>query len=313
MRLLSGHPALADVQSAVALLESASASGYAAAGERLATFNAMAASGPGDARHWDQAFDQLLGAAEQGSEPAGKQLLLLANPAQDPVIPPSTEPGFWHSVRSRISLDQLLKSPERKVLRETPRIRLIEGFASAAECRWVIAASRGHLGRATVFDHYSGELVEDPARNNSAVSLMFGEMDVVSEILRARIAVAARVPVRVFEPAQILRYEVGQEFVPHHDFLDANSPGFAKELAGHGQRIATFLVYLSEEFKGGETAFPAIGLRVAGRTGDAVFWANLDRQGAPDPLTLHAGLPPTAGEKWIFSQWIRERVPQVQG
>lgn len=25
-----------------------------------------------------------------------------------------------------------------------------------------------------------------------------------------------------------------------------------------------------------------------------------------DDDTMHIGLPPTSGEKWVFSQWIRE-------
>ena len=122
-------------------------------------------------------------------------------------------------------------------------------------------------------------------------------MDVVSEVLRTRIAFATRLPVAVFEPPQILRYEVGQEFVPHYDFLDSDSNGFREELAARGQRIATFLIYLNEDFEGGETAFPSIGLQCRARTGDAIFWANVDRQNEPDPLTLHAGMPPTSGEK----------------
>ncbi len=307
MKTLLDHPPQADVQRAVANLEMAFAHGYAAAGERLAAFHAMAANGPGGPRYWDQAFDELRGAAEQGSTNAGQQLLLLACPAEDPRLPARVEPGFWADVRTSINLDRLLASPERKIVRESPRIRQIENFASPAECRWAIALSSAHMTRATVFDRGSGGLIEDPARNNSAVSLMFAQMDVVTEILRTRIAVATHVPVRAFEPAQILRYEVGQEFVPHHDFFDSNSPGFREELAGHGQRIATFLIYLNEEYEGGETAFPAIGLNVRGRTGDAVFWANLDQQHNPDRQTLHAGLPPTSGEKWVFSQWIRER------
>lgn len=307
MRLFAGRPGKADAERALDLLERASSQGYAEASARLAVFHAMAANGPEGPLHWSQAFDALQLAAEQSSEAAGKQLLLLADPFEDPIIPAGIEPDFWRTARSRINLERLLGCPERKTVCDTPRIRLIEGFASASECRWVIEASRGYLAPATVFDHSTGALIEDPARNNSAVSLMFSQMDVVTEILRTRIASATKVPVPVFEPAQILRYEIGQEFVPHVDFLDPGSPGYAEELARQGQRIATFLIYLNEGYEGGETAFPSIDLNVRGRTGDALFWANLDQQHRPDPLTKHAGLPPTTGEKWVFSQWIRER------
>ena len=36
---------------------------------------------------------------------------------------------------------------------------------------------------------------------------------------------------------------------------------------------------------------------------------NITPDFAPDPRTLHAGLPPRTGEKWMFSQWIRGRRP----
>jgi prolyl 4-hydroxylase len=37
------------------------------------------------------------------------------------------------------------------------------------------------------------------------------------------------------------------------------------------------------------------------------MFSNLDPAGRPEPASLHAGLPPTRGEKWIFSQWVRDR------
>jgi hypothetical protein len=138
-------------------------------------------------------------------------------------------------------------------------------------------------------------------------------MDIVLEVIRTRIAAATRVPVPVFEPTQILHYDVGEEFRLHHDFLDPANPAHHEQLRSAGQRIATFLIYLNEEFEGGETEFPRAGVRYRGRTGDAIFWANLDMEGRPDPLTVHAGLPPTSGEKWILSQWIRDRAAPPAG
>ena len=57
---------------------------------------------------------------------------------------------------------------------------------------------------------------------------------------------------------------------------------------------------------------PALGWRFKGRTGDALFFWNVDLSGAVEPKLLHAGLPPTRGEKWLFSQWVREKqVPLI--
>jgi hypothetical protein len=132
-------------------------------------------------------------------------------------------------------------------------------------------------------------------------------MDIVLEVIRHRISAATRIPVPVFEPSQILHYNVGQEFKPHFDFLDPGNANYRDQL-NQGQRIATFLIYLNDEFEGGETQFPDIGLQFRAKAGDAIFWANVDTEGRPDALTRHAGLAPTSGEKWVFSQWIRDRI-----
>jgi len=135
-------------------------------------------------------------------------------------------------------------------------------------------------------------------------------MDVVVQVLRARISTASNLPLPVFEPAQVMHYSVGQEFLPHHDYLDPASPGDRDQIARLGQRIATFLLYLNDDFDGGETEFLKTGFRYRGRKGDALLFANVNSARAPDPLTMHAGRPPTRGEKWILSQWIRDRSPR---
>jgi prolyl 4-hydroxylase len=72
--------------------------------------------------------------------------------------------------------------------------------------------------------------------------------------------------------------------------------------------MVIFLVYLNEGFEGGETGFPALKTRYKGRKGDALFFWNVGPDGSPDKRTLHAGLPPVSGEKWLLSQWIRFRL-----
>ncbi|MEA3047090.1 MAG: prolyl 4-hydroxylase, partial [Sphingomonadales bacterium] len=188
-----------------------------------------------------------------------------------------------------------------------------EGFATAAECDWLMARARGRLGPAMVIDQRTGLEASHPDRTNKAIELDVAAMDVVIQVLRARIGTATNLPVPVFEPAQIMHYSVGEEFRPHYDFLTGEVEGWAAQLQRYGQRIATFLLYLNEDFEGGETVFPRIGISHRGSRGDALFFANVDPAGAPDRQTLHAGRPPTRGEKWILSQWIRDRTPGPAG
>jgi hypothetical protein len=309
MQLLLGErPSLGDVQRASELLERASVTGNAEASERLALLDALGSARPPD---WNRSLDCLALAAKQGSSSAKTQLLLLADNRQDPVLPSDASSEFWLSVRARIPLEQRMRPGEKQSLSESPRIRLIAEFATAAECRWLIALARPQLGPATVFDKETGGQTFNRTRDNSFLVLRIGEMNVLTEVIRQRISASTNLPVPLFEPSQVLHYAVGQRFKAHHDFLDPAKHAYQDTLRRFGQRIATFLIYLNDQYEGGETEFPSIGLKYRAQTGDALFFANVTREGAPDPLTLHSGLPPTSGEKWVFSQWIRDRFPEA--
>ena len=307
MQLLLGErPTLDEVQRAAGLLEAASAEGHAEASERCALLDALGSAQPPD---WDRALDRLALAAGQGSRSAQEQVLLLSDNQSDPAVPSNRDPGEWTRIRATIPLERRMQPGETRSLSDSPRIRLIKQFATAAECRWLIAFGRPQLGPATVFDKATGTQTLDPSRDNSFVVLRINEMNVLTEVIRARISAATRLPVPLFEPSQLLHYSVGQRFKPHHDFLDPANPAYAETLAAFGQRIATFLIYLNGGYSGGETSFPHIGLNYRAEQGDALFFANVTVDGAPDRKTLHAGLPPKSGEKWVFSQWIRDRLP----
>ncbi|MEP7316364.1 MAG: hypothetical protein ABI667_06685, partial [Sphingomicrobium sp.] len=48
-------------------------------------------------------------------------------------------------------------------------------------------------------------------------------------------------------------------------------------------------------------------LQERGAPGDAIFFANVLTDGTPDYRTSHCARPPTRGEKWVLSQWIRAK------
>lgn len=302
VELMCGRESAEQIQRWIAMIEEASHGGHAPATELWSVLEVMGVARP---QSWDRAFDLLLKAANQGSASAERQLAVLARRELPSAGAWKDDSGFWTETRSAISVPDLLAHPERISLSNDPRIRAIEGFANAAECSWLIDRARLRLGRATVIT-LSGTQDVDEGRSNSSTEFLVQDMDVVLEVIRTRISSATRIPVPVFEPTQILHYAVGQEFKPHFDFLDPANPAYREQLQ-QGQRLATFLIYLNDEFEGGETQFPDVGIQFRGKRGDAIFWANVDNQGKPDLKTRHAGLPPTSGEKWVLSQWIRDR------
>lgn len=303
--LLSGGRGAAEGLRGIELVEAASRNGHAEAVAMTAVFEAVGVARP---QSWARAFDRLQLAAELGSTHAKGQLIALSERGSTGGQAVAGR-ADWGVLRANLSIERLLAPPARKMMSERPRIIVYPGFASPSECNWAIARARDRLKPARVLHGRLAGQTVNPVRDNSAIGFQLHEMDVVIEILRARIAAATRLPVPIFEPVQVLHYAVGQQFRPHHDFLDPEAPAFAEQIRQLGQRIATVLVYLNDDYEGGETAFPKAGVSYRGRTGDALFLANVGRDGRPDPLTLHAGTPPSSGEKWVMSQWIRDRVP----
>jgi prolyl 4-hydroxylase len=143
-------------------------------------------------------------------------------------------------------------------------------------------------------------------RTSRDVMLRRGETAIIARI-EARLAALAQWPVERCEGMQILRYDAGNEYRAHFDWMNPDLPGLRKHMEVGGQRLGTFVLYLSKVESGGGTSFPAVGLEVMPKKGGAVFFVNTDSQRVPDQLTLHAGSPVIKGVKFVANKWLRER------
>ena len=256
-----------------------------------AYLSVVAAAGVGRKQSWLDAYAALERAARCGHAEASRQLGLLS------------EAG----VSGAADVQRWIGAAAREVLRETPRFFTCPQFLPAALCAHLIDRARPKLVQAKVYDARSGSLKVDAMRSNMGAVFSVIETDFVTQLVRARIAHAARVDPHALEPPEVLHYSIGEAYRPHVDFFHPQLPSFAEQMRTKGQRIRTCLVYLNDDFEGGETEFPKLGLKYRGRAGDALIFDNVKPNGTGDLQTLHAGLPPTRGEKWLFSQWIRSK------
>jgi hypothetical protein len=295
-QMLSGRDAPLDKVAGVRMTVAAADKGDAAACTVAAALVAAGVFGQPD---WPRALDYLQQGAEAGVPIARAQLQLLAG----------RRDNDWRNLRRAVDIESWRAAPRPHILSRDPQVRTFEGVASPAICDWIIGRVRNRIAPAKVYDGAGGKAV-DATRSNSATELGLADLDLVVLALRERLAAAAGLPVMNLNAPQVLHYAVGQTFKPHVDFFDPAIPAQAMNIATSGQRAATALVYLNDEgLEGGETDFPLLSLRHRGRRGDALIFFNLDAAGQPDRRTVHAGLPPTRGEKWLLSQWIRDGAP----
>lgn len=82
---------------------------------------------------------------------------------------------------------------------------------------------------------------------------------------------------------------------------------FCNICLGTGNRIATWLNYMSDVEAGGATVFTQLGVTVWPKKNSAAFWYNLHKSGDGDLLTRHAACPVLLGSKWVSNKWIHER------
>lgn len=293
-RLLVGDGLAADPQEGIALVEAAAECGEAEAFNLLAT---LTAAGAWTAQSWPRALDLLAHAAELGSSDAREQLAILA---------PAGPGADWRALRDSIDLESFVAPPEPRQICDRPRIWRADGFATPAQCDRLIARARGKLNPAKMYNRARGTVQFEAMRTNSEFLFDITQSGLVLVLMRIKIGLLVSLPPPHMEPPQILHYAPGQELRAHFDFLRGDRQSYGQDGRYGGDRLVTFLLYLNDDYEGGETEFLKTGLRHRGRKGDALFFANL-RDGKPDPMSLHCGSPVARGEKWLFSQWIHDR------
>lgn len=269
---LIGTPVARDLAAARLLLRRAVSIGHVDAALMEIALTANGTGGPAD---WPAAVTLLRTAAVADPVAAGQLALVDAM-----ALRPDGNP---------------IATPPARILSAYPNVRLFPALFTPEECRHVAAIGNALLTPAEVIDPATGRLVRHPVRTSDGGVIGPVQENLVIRALNRRIAVASGTDVERGEPLMVLRYAPGQEYRAHLDALPRAT----------NQRILTMLVYLNAGYIGGETRFLSNGLSVTGKTGDAILFRNTDTAGRPDPASRHAGLPVSAGHKWLATRWIR--------
>jgi prolyl 4-hydroxylase len=104
------------------------------------------------------------------------------------------------------------------------------------------------------------------------------------------------------EDLQILRYEKGQFYNNHHDYIDHQRDRQC------GPRILTFFLYLTDVEAGGGTHFDKLDITVTPKAGRALLWPSVFNSSPMDEdgRTTHEALPVEKGTKFAANAWIHQ-------
>lgn len=205
-----------------------------------------------------------------------------------------------------------------QVLSWKPRALYFPRFATAEQCQSIIEMAKSHL-RPSTLALRQGETDESTkgTRTSSGTFISASEDKTGTlDFVERKIAKATMIPRSHGEAFNILRYEIGQRYNSHYDAFNPAEYG-----PQTSQRVASFLLYLSDVEEGGETMFPfehdlnigtgydykkCIGLKVKPQRGDGLLFYSVFPNGTIDRTSLHGSCPVIAGEKWVATKWIRD-------
>ena len=192
-----------------------------------------------------------------------------------------------------------------------PWVVTFDGFLTDEECQHLINLGykaeykrSEDVGAAKFDGSFDGTQSTRRTSHNAWCTTKNGcREDEIAQQIMDRIGNVTNIPSYHFEDFQILKYEDGQHYRAHHDYISHQKDRQC------GPRILTFFLYLSDVDAGGGTNFPNLGpLTIMPKKGRALLWPSVrdDDPMSMDPRTRHEALDVENGTKFAANAWIHQ-------
>lgn len=169
------------------------------------------------------------------------------------------------------------------------------------ECKAIIDFAEPKFKRSTLV---AADEIDDTRTSETA--WLPRDHDLSRKIL-AKARELTGMPFENCEDVQVVRYNPGQYYKPHHDACCEDNEHCMNFENEGGQRVGTLLVYLNDDYEEGWTLFPNAQLKLKAPTGHGIFFRPLGRDDCRcHPNALHGGMPVKNGTKYLCNVWVRE-------
>jgi prolyl 4-hydroxylase len=189
-----------------------------------------------------------------------------------------------------------------------PWVITFENFLTSDECDALVQLGHKYVYKRSEdvgerkFDGTHGSIQSDRRTSENAwCSDKDGcRQETVADNVHKRMSAVMGIPSNHSEDLQLLKYEIGQYYRTHHDFI----PHQVERQCG--PRILTFFLYLSDVEAGGGTNFPHLDLTIMPKKGRALLWPSVLNSNPiqKDGRMMHQALAVEAGTKYAANGWI---------
>ncbi|XP_046718128.1 prolyl 4-hydroxylase subunit alpha-3 isoform X2 [Silurus meridionalis] len=191
----------------------------------------------------------------------------------------------------------LLQPMKREIVSLQPYVVLFHDFVTGAEAQYIRESAMPALKRSVVASAMNQSTAD--YRISKSAWLKASAHPTVSKVdHRINLLTGLNMQLPYSEHMQVVNYGIGGHYEPHFDHATSKSSPLYR--LNSGNRMATFMIYLSAVEAGGFTAFIYANFSIPVIENSAVFWWNLHRNGQGNGDTLHAGCPVLAGDKWVL-------------
>ncbi|CAN0330721.1 unnamed protein product [Ectocarpus sp. 12 AP-2014] len=170
------------------------------------------------------------------------------------------------------------------VLSVDPLLVRLRGFASPGQCSEIIDQGMESLEQSTTWGGAGAQTESDALRRSATTWLADDCLAPLLGRLTERVSGMSGLPSAFMENWQVARYRPDGYFKLHTDHVeDFNS-------LVCGGRLGTLILYLNDDFTGGQTDFPFVHVAVAPFAGDAIYFHSVQ-------VRMHTGrIPHTTRE-----------------
>ncbi|KAL8437264.1 hypothetical protein ACSSS7_001081 [Eimeria intestinalis] len=195
-------------------------------------------------------------------------------------------------------------SREVQVLRifKDPDVCVAPDLISKSQCEHLLQLAEGKWTRSKtsigMVTAPQAEYTTTESKTRTSKSVMLQEAQTPGVLSVELLASAlAQMPLQNLEGLVLVKYDEGDFFNEHHD---------------GAFRPKTVLLYLNDVEDGGYTHFTRLGLQIAPAAGCGAVWGNVTPSGCMDTRTLHAGVPPKKGTKYVVNCFFNEAVVRFE-